>query len=483
MGCCCCTSGRDRRNFRGSYYHKNVCCGKRTVKRGECCATWNLSGEYSVHEGPVRIWMFCSEVAFLDRATAGPNQYLVVKRRDGVQENIPGPYSMFKDPVIHVSVDVCDSIALDASELCVIYSQPTAGEAATAAAASSHSHSSSSDEVEMTTTTSTHKQKHKHKGKDKDNLPPAGTGVRRLLRGPDNFIPTSTERAHQFEWSPADPNAKTKVTFQKLKLIVQSLKCVVEGVRTTDKILLAVEVMIFWDIVDVERMLDNTSDPVGEIRAATAADIVSFGSNHSYESLLSNTPQLSELDPYRMLVTRATAFGVAIRKVIYNGYRAEAGVQRVHDHALETRAKLKAEHEQNEHEQAQIDLKLKHEFERTKREGEHNALMREQAEIQERFNLEMEKVKHAAALQRKQQEEELEQMARRRAHETDVAFYKELANIGVNVTQYLVAANQKPANQVVKIDQGTGEVQGITPTHVHLHEAPSANEMPPNKRS
>lgn len=388
---------------------------------------------------------------------------------------------MARDPVIHVSVELKDAIgtynqlwfyldeisfnnpALDASELCVIYVQPTPGEGAASASASSA--------VEMTAASDHKKHKHKHKDDHKeDNLPPSGTGLRRLIRGPDNFIPTSTERAHQFEWSPADPVAKGKVTFQKLKLIVQSLKCIVEGVRTTDKILLEVEVMIFWDIIDVERMLDNTSDPVGEIRAAASADIISFGSNHSYESLLSNTPQLSELDPYKMLMTRSSAFGVAIRKVIYNGYRAESGVQRVHDQALEARARLKAEHEHNEHEQAQIDLKLKHEFERTKREAEHNALMREEEAIQEKFKLEMEKVKHSTTLQLQQQEIEVEQLSRQKKHETDLLFYKELASIGVDVTQYLIATSQKPANQLVRIDQSS-DGPG---THVHLHDPQSS---------
>lgn len=60
-----CTSSKDPNEFRGGYYHKAVCCGRRRVKEGECCAVWDSEGDYSLTEGPAKLWIYNSDVKFL----------------------------------------------------------------------------------------------------------------------------------------------------------------------------------------------------------------------------------------------------------------------------------------------------------------------------------------------------------------------------------------------------------------------------------
>ena len=60
-----CTSSKYPNKFRGGYYHKAVYCGRRRVKEGECCAVWDSEGDYSLTEGPAKLWIYNSDVKFL----------------------------------------------------------------------------------------------------------------------------------------------------------------------------------------------------------------------------------------------------------------------------------------------------------------------------------------------------------------------------------------------------------------------------------
>lgn len=52
-------------------------------------------------------------------------------------------------------------------------------------------------------------------------------------------------------------------------------------VRTTDDALLNVKVMIFYEIVSVERMLDTTHDPIADFINGIACDLMNFGSKNT----------------------------------------------------------------------------------------------------------------------------------------------------------------------------------------------------------
>ncbi len=50
----------------------------------------------------------------------------------------------------------------------------------------------------------------------------------------------------------------------------------VENVRTADDALLIIKVMVFFELVDIEKMLDQTHDPIADFINALSADVVDF---------------------------------------------------------------------------------------------------------------------------------------------------------------------------------------------------------------
>jgi hypothetical protein len=84
-------------------------------------AKWDRVGVHTQVVGPALVYLFFSTVQFLDRFTAGPDEYLIVTRKDGSVEHNRGPLSMFKNPVFHTSISVhtCFTL-LSASEVIVV---------------------------------------------------------------------------------------------------------------------------------------------------------------------------------------------------------------------------------------------------------------------------------------------------------------------------------------------------------------------------
>ena len=61
-------------------------------------------------------------------------------------------------------------------------------------------------------------------------------------------------------------NDSIRRRFKKLRVIADQTYYNVGEVRTKDDTLLTVKLMIFFELKDVEKMLDNTHDPVYEIK-------------------------------------------------------------------------------------------------------------------------------------------------------------------------------------------------------------------------
>src|SRR5206468_9933285 len=155
---------------------------------------------------------------------------------DGRSEHLHGPAAVWFDSVEHESVGVEQALSLDANEAIVVYAQEKA---------------------------------------------PAGDGAdrvtRRVVRGPSLFMPAANEWLHEFRWhgsTPADPRHKhpRALQFVKVRVIPDQMYFDVEDVRTAADALLVVRVLIFFELADLERMLDQTHDPVGDFINAVSAD-------------------------------------------------------------------------------------------------------------------------------------------------------------------------------------------------------------------
>ena len=57
----------------------------------------------------------------------------------------------------------------------------------------------------------------------------------------------------------------------------------VTEVRTSDDALMQVKFMVFYELKNIEQMLDTSLDPIGEFINAISSDVISFVSKLTFE--------------------------------------------------------------------------------------------------------------------------------------------------------------------------------------------------------
>lgn len=397
--------------------------GLLTVKDGERVAIWNRAGECRLVDGPRRLFLLDETVEPLPRHAAGPGRYLVVTHRDGVVEHLPGPVSVFFDPVRHASIEERGAIAVDSNEALVVYRRE--GEAVT----------------------------------------------RRVVRGPRTFTPAADEWLHEFRWHGADPKHPSRkipgaLRFTRVRVIPDQMYLDVEEVRTVDDALLVVKLMIFFELTDVERMLDRTHDAVADFMNAATADIIDFAAGLPFERFKERTEALNDLATYPHLTARAQTIGYRIAKVVYRGYLAGAKLQSMHDEAIEARTRLRLESETEAQAQRIEDEKLGREAERQR--------MRQEMDRREAAHaLEVERMRHEEEMRRAAERLEAELSAQRKRtgdalareeaeHREKHRFYETMRALDIDLTRYLVAQYQHP-DRLIRIANDAA-------AQVHVHE-------------
>lgn len=401
--------------------------GFNTIRTGERVAIWDKQGRVKCVDGPRRLLLTTQRVQILPRFAAQPNGYLIVKFKDGRRQHLPGPISLWLDPVEHEEVTVEEAIGINANEVLVVYVQAN------------------------------------------------GQVQRKVIRGPALHVPADNEWVHAFRWHGADPkDPRWKIPraleFTKLRTIPDQMYFDVEDVRTSDDALLVVKLMIFFELADLERMLDQTHDLVADFINAVSADVIEFVSKRSFEQFKDQAEALNDLATYRQLVQRGERIGYQVTKVVYRGYFASQKLQAMHDGAIETRTKLQLEAETEEQAQELADLKLKREAERAKERR-----VMEETEVQHKNALARLEYDEQLRQERLQAETEVETMRKRQAVEREhqqamngeqEEFLKALRGLEVDVTKYLVAQHQA-AEKLIRIDT-------VRQPNVHVHEGAEA---------
>lgn len=430
--------------------------GFRAIREGQRAAVWKRNGRVVYVDGPARVFAIGREFSLLTRHRAEPAEYLAVQYRDGRLEHIPGPACVWFDPVEHESVVARRAVGIDANEAIVVYRQEEAGI------------------------------------------------QRRLVHGPALYIPSENEWIHQFQWHGADPNCPNRkvpgaLRFTKLRVIPDQMYFDVEDVRTADDALLVVKLMIFFELQSVEKMLDATHDPVADFINAVTADIIDFAAALSFDRFKDRTECLNDLATYRQLLQRAERTGYHIGKVVYRGYHASAKLQAMHDNAIETRTQLRLQGETERQSQELEDFRIEKQLERVEKQQEMErgavehknrlALLTQEEELKRKRRIHEEALeeKRAAAeleletearharerLARRQESEELKLRVRARAVDLEVArrktldaqqasFLREVKQLDVDLTRYLVARYRNP-DRLIRIDSGA-------PPQLHLHD-------------
>jgi hypothetical protein len=393
------------------------------VEEGQRVLMRRPNGTMEIIVGPRRVWRFRKQFTPMQHFVAHPGEFLLVRYRDGRQEHLPGPADLWLDPRIHQSVTVQEGVQLTTKEAVVVYSKRPDSEVVT----------------------------------------------RRIAHGPTLFIPQPGEWLHTFSWHASKgghlgvqkiPNA---LVFQKIWLMPDQMYHDVTDVRTADDAVLMVRLMIFFELTDIERMLDTTHDPIGDFVNAATSDVVAFTGRHDFEAFKRNVTQLNELETYRQLTSRAAQCGYRINKVVYRGYGAPQALQQMHDQAIEARTKLQLERATEQQAQDLEDYRLASQIARSSKrraeqatEVEHDlelARRRHEADVRQRENLYTQhreqrrlEAEQALVLRQKQDGQQREHLAA-------------LRELGVDLTAYLTQAR---ADRVIEL---RGNAQA---THVHL---------------
>ncbi len=380
--------------------------------------------------GPRRVWRGRNVFKEMAHYVAHPGEFLIVRYRDGRQEHLAGPAELWLDPRVHQEVTREDALQLAAKEAVVVYSKPAGNEVIT----------------------------------------------RRIEYGPGLFVPKPGEWLHTFSWHASVGGSKgvqkvpNGLVFQKLWLMPDQMYHDVTDVRTSDDALLTIRLMIFYELVDIERMLDTTHDPIGDFVNATTSDVVAAVGRLDFDTFKRNTALLNELETYRQLTGRAAQCGYRITKVVYRGYGAPDTLQQMHDKAIEARTKLQldraTEQQAQDLENYKLDCQItragkrrteqatevEHDLEMTRRRQENELRHREAQQVQLR--------------EQRRLEAELQLEMRRRQDMQLREHAAALRELGVDLTAYLTQAR---ADRVI-------ELRGTKNAHVHLEQETSKTD-------
>lgn len=409
----------ENKPFRDGSYCKRLWVGKRTVKQGECAAIWDDKGTCSLVLGPRRVWAFFSTIRFLTFHRAGKQEYIVVNFKDGRQENIPGPRTMFENPVEHTSVFVKSAIQVSNSEALVIYRDGRAN-ANNQSLAQGMGALSSVVKVEDA-------------GRD-------NSLSRRVLRGPALFVPHADEWVHQFTWTSMLGENSAPDNFTKLQLSTQALHYTVTKVRTSDEASLDISLVVCYSLIDVDKALD-TNDPIRDIAQALTTDVTKFGGSYSLEGLLDGSSGLNDIANFPTLSARSMDVGFGISSVMYRGYSASSELQKMLDQTITSRRRHRLQQEEVEAEQQLQTLRLKSDMALSAQQN-----TREQQKQDLALVLQAQQDKYDAAKLREQHEQQLgmqEQAFHQRMglagkqDEATLAALAGLKDIGVDLNRYL----------------------------------------------
>ncbi|MEL6182043.1 MAG: hypothetical protein AAFS10_23990, partial [Myxococcota bacterium] len=398
-----------------------------TIEDGQRALIVERSGRMFVVEGPKRVWRWGRKLRPMQHYVAHPGDFLIVRYRDGRQEHLEGPAHVWLDPREHMSIAREETLPISAKEAVVVYSEEEEG----------------------------------------------GSISRRIAYGPALFVPRPGEWLHTFSWhgTAAGGDGYRKVpnalVFQKLWLMPDQMYHDVSDVRTADDAQITIRLMIFFELRDIEKMLETTHDPLGDFINAATADVIEFVSQHDFEAFKQHTGRLNHLETYGQLVGRAEQCGYHINKVVYRGYGAPAQLQRMHDEAIASRTRLQLERATEQQAQELEDFKLDRKLGR-------DARLREEQQASIAHELDMKRQRLAAHLESERQRRSFERAqvqadteAQRNQtiaqHEAERQHLAELSSMNVDLTALLT---QHRADRVIELRGGANGL-GSTP-HVHL---------------
>jgi hypothetical protein len=281
---------------------------------------------------------------------------------------------------------------------------------------------------------------------------------------------------HTFAWHGSEGGSQGQkkvakgLVFQKLWLMPDQMYHDVPEVRTADDAVLTIKLMVFFELIDIDRMLEATHDPIGDFINAATSDVVDFCGRRTFEAFKHDTGKLNELDAYRQLTARAAQNGYRVNKVVYRGYAAPDRLQAMHDQAIESRTRLQLERATEEQAQTLEDFKLNAQMNRaTRRRTEQTAEVEAEIELgrkRQEAELRQKEAERTAVREQRRRDAEAELEVRSSADERQRQHLGALREMGVDLTAFLT---QGRADRVIEL-----RGKGATP-HLHLDREAERN--------
>lgn len=387
--------------------------------------------------------MWFSHVRFLDRHVADQNQYIKIQYRDGRKEHRRGPLAIFFDPCSHVEMRVVDAYKLAANEALVVYREGTVD-------------GGTSEDGKMTATSQ--------------------QVERTVVRGPAVYIPGANEWVHEFSWhgsvnaagkgsktgTPGDAKVPHALQFEKIRCMPDQMYFTVRDVRTSDDAQIQIHLMVFYELVNIEKMLDASNDPIGDFINALSADVMSFGAKNTYETLLQRTSSFGDVSTFPTVQDRMRETGFTLLKVVYRGHSTSQQLQSMHDDAIAKRTKLRLQSDTAEVEQAEQAMQLRCRQERSHQEQELSlrqvdhemSLLNRKTEQQRKAK----DAEHEQHLRHMVEVAEAEVKAEVLKNDEQLRRFQALKDLGVDLTKVLTHVLP---DQHIRIDSET-------PTAVHM---------------
>lgn len=441
--------------FRGSNYKRDVSFGKRTIKDGEAVAVWNRLGVHRQVVGPRLVRLFFSTIVFLDKRTAGPNEYLVVINVDGTVEHLRGPTTMYENPVFHRRIEVKSAYSLVSASECIVVNREF-----------------------------------------RQSLTNAKTGAvvensrieRQIVNGPNLYFPLVGDNVVEFRWSRNSPTSAQDFSmspsadsFTVLNTSTRQWKVdlpfhVIGGGNSASGAAVAtvrgtVQVTICFAIADVTNMLDNSSDLTGDLYDAMVVDMAALGASDIARNEV-NAKSLSKImslftvftDAFPKLCERANAVGVAINGFAYRGFEPGRELARYMSELDDVDARLYRDRMVQEQEEKRIQADLA--ARQARLEHEQNLQQAQLAADKDRLAAEQE-YQHAVsehAMRESQTRAEAEMVRIREANDEALRVLSSLGTLGVDLTTLLTHQPEKKSvsGDVESISVGGLKVPALT---------------------
>jgi hypothetical protein len=231
----------------------------------------------------------------------------------------------------------------------------------------------------------------------------------------------------------------------------------VTHVRTRDDAEIMACFMVFYELVDVDMMLNMTADPIGDIINSHTADVLAFVSKKTFDELKGTFNELNNLTYFPQMVDTMTKRGYRITNITFRGYTTNDKLQKMHNDAIETRTGLVLERDTEKEKQSILDFKTQKIKEREIEESEIKS--RRVHDEEERSNVThkntIERQNMTYELEMTKKEMELEITRAKNAEETkhlrdlnteEAKHFSELRELGVDLTQIIVEKERAKTN-------------------------------------